>query len=205
MILFFLVLGRVLVLVVKRAVGGITRARTGTSCALSSLAILLLGLTPSTQAQRNFTVTVAPTNQNRVVISWKAQSATPVGDLVVVPQFVVHRSQDLNTWTPISGMLSGTLNQTLSLVDSNTSAVFYRVQSVIEMEYAELNGAKLASSELTGADFFGARLLGADLDEATLAGVNFSGADLRSADFSGADLRGADLFNAEASTAIFDS
>src|SRR5262245_11341838 len=141
-------------------------------------AAVLTNLAPLAYAQRSFTISVTPTNQNNVAIRWKAQSATPIGDLLLVPQFRVERSQDFINWSPISGKLSATLNQTLTLVDSNANAAFYRVQSFIEKEYGEMNGAKLASGELTGADFFGARLLGADLSEAILNGANLSAADL---------------------------
>ena len=38
------------------------------------------------QAQRNFSLTVVSTNQSAIVISWRAQSATPIGDLELVPE-----------------------------------------------------------------------------------------------------------------------
>jgi uncharacterized protein YjbI with pentapeptide repeats len=165
---------------------------------------LLLNFVPAAHAQRAFSLTLAPTNQN-FKLSWKVQSATPVGDLVVLPQFRVERSLDLKTWTPISGTMTGTLNQTLSATDSNVAAGFYRVQSMIEKPYATMNNAKLNSGQLTGANFFGAQLFHALLVSAQLNGANLSSADLRTADLTGADLRGADMFNANALLAVFSS
>lgn len=54
---------------------------------LSLLAGWIAGDVLTAHAQRSFTLTVAPTNQNGVVVKWPAQSATPVGDLPIVPQF----------------------------------------------------------------------------------------------------------------------
>src|SRR5262249_46555441 len=109
--------------------------------ALAALAATMPGFAPSARAQRAFSISLAPTNQSGIVIRWKAQSATPAGDLTLVPQFVVQRTIDFTNWTPISGNLTAALNQTLSLVDSNANTGFYRVQSLIEEEYAEMNGA----------------------------------------------------------------
>src|SRR5262245_61596599 len=90
-----------------------------------------LTLTPPALAQRGFTVTRVPTNQNRIAISWKVQSATPIGDVFIIPQFRVQRTLDLKAWSPFSDLLSGSLGQTLSLVDSNSTFGAYRVESVI--------------------------------------------------------------------------
>src|SRR2546428_11961650 len=94
------------------------------SSILVLLASLLAGLVPEAKAQRSFTLTLTPTNQNGLVISWTARSATPAGDLVLVPQFRVERSPDLKAWTPISAKLSASPGQVLSLVDSNSSQGF---------------------------------------------------------------------------------
>jgi len=158
------------------------------------------GLLPRANAQRAFSVAITPTNQNRIAISWKAQSATPIGDLVILPQFRVHRTLDFKTWIPVSGLLSGSLGQTMSLSDSNSNIGIYRVESVISEEYAELNNAKLSFGQLAGADFFGARLFGTSLDQADLAHSSFVGADLRFANLRGASLIGADLFNIQAAS-----
>ena len=169
------------------------------------LFVLLICSVSKAYSQRNFSVTISRTDQNNIQLTWTAQSATPIGDVFIIPQFEAQRSSDLTHWIPISGILSGSLHQILSVADSNSTSSFYRVQSIIQKEYAELNGAKLASGQLTGADFFGARLFRADLSDATLNGATLSAADVRFADFSNADLGGADLFNVEASSAIFDS
>jgi len=168
------------------------------------LTIFLLLVAPAANAQRSFTLLLAPTNGNGYALSWKAQSATPIGDLFVVPEFQLERSHDLKTWEPISGRLSATLGQRITMVDSNSSPAFYRVNSIISKAYAQLSHVKLDSGQLEGADFFGANLFGASLAQARLTGSSFSGADLRQADFSEADLSGADLFGVQASDAIFD-
>ncbi len=169
----------------------------------STGALLSLGVC-SGHAQRAFTVSVRSTNQGGATISWKAQSATPVGDLVVVPQFIVQRSSDLQSWTTVSGTFSPTLSQTVTFTDTNGGFAFYRVGSLIQKQYAEMSNARLNSGDLSGADFFGARLFGALFVQTKLLGARLSAADVRGADFTAADLRGADLFNLKASDAIFD-
>ena len=76
----------------------------------AKVSLLLAGLIGCSvlpvHAQRNFSLTLTRTNQSGVAIQWKAQSATPAGDLVLVPQFRVERSPDLKTWTAISGKLA---------------------------------------------------------------------------------------------------
>jgi hypothetical protein len=101
----------------------------------------VLGLIPSALAQRAFSVAIAPTNQNRVALSWKVQSATPIGDLFIIPQFRVQRTFDLKNWTSVSDLLSGSLGQILSLTDSNSTRGIYRIESVISSQYAELDNA----------------------------------------------------------------
>lgn len=172
---------------------------------LAPVAALAMGLTVTADAQRSFNLSVTPTNQNGVAIRWKSQSATPVGDMVVVPQFQVERSGDLKTWTPVSGMIASSLGQTNAFTDMATNLGFYRVNSIIQKEYAQLSHAKLDSGQLQFADFFGATLFGASLVSATLSNANLGAADLRSADLSGADLSGADLFGVNAFLAKFDS
>jgi uncharacterized protein YjbI with pentapeptide repeats len=170
-----------------------------------ALLLFVFGAICSAPAQRAFKVSVSPTNSANVAIRWKAQSATPVGDLFIVPQFQVQRSTNLQTWTPITSLLTPALSQIVTVVDTNPGPAFYRVQSIIEKPYAQLNQAKLASGGFAGADFFGASLFAADLTDSDLTGASLSAADVRSADFTGADLRGADIFGAQASAAIFDS
>lgn len=160
---------------------------------------------PSADAQRSFSLTVTPTNQNAVAIGWKAQSATPVGDVVIIPQFQVQRSTDLINWTPVSGMITGALSQKLTFTDPAGSLGFYRVSSIINQEYAQLNNAKLDGGQLQFADFFGAQLFAASLQTAVLTNADLGGADLQSANVSGANLAGADLFAVDAFLATFDS
>src|SRR2546430_1635962 len=81
-------------------------------------------------AQRSFTLSLAPTNENAVAISWQAQSATPIGDLIIVPAFQLERSPDLRTWEPIGEQFSPTLGQILTLTEPSSSLAFYRVSSV---------------------------------------------------------------------------
>jgi len=166
---------------------------------------LVLLLSPIAQAQRSFQITLHPTNNNAVAISWQAQSATPAGGEVLVPQFRVERSPDLKTWAPISQWMTAALGQTLTLIDSNTPSALYRVQALLDLQYAELSGANLAQGELAGSDFFGANLFGADLSEAILTGARLVAIDARFADFTRADLTGANLFWADAIGAKFDS
>src|ERR1043166_9464984 len=101
--------------------------------------VLLLSLivlvAPSAHAQRSPTLKITPTNQNSLAITWKAQSATPTNDLLIIPQYRLERSPDMNNWTPITAKLSASLGQTLSVLDSNSPTAFYRVQSLIEKEY----------------------------------------------------------------------
>src|SRR5436190_7444381 len=147
------------------------------------LAFALLFCSISSHAQRTFSVSLGRTNGTNVVISWKAQSATPVNDLLVVPQFRVQRSSDLVNWMPITAVLSPSLGQTVSIVDTNSTAAFYRVISIISKEYAQLNQKKLSNAGFMGADFFGASLFGSKCDNADFSGANLSGTDLRGADF----------------------
>src|SRR3569833_291974 len=165
----------------------------------------LFGNAPSAFSQRAFSLNIAGTNNNGTVITWTSQSATPVGDLLILPQFVVQRSDDLQSWTSISDRLTAPVSKKLLFTDTNAIHAFYRVQSIIQDDYPPLAGAILDSGPLSGADFLGADLFGASLQNASLAGAEFAGADLRNADFSGADLRGADLFAAFGSQTTFDS
>src|SRR5438874_72957 len=104
---------------------------TGKLFAWLSWSVVLICLAQNSYAQRNFTLGIAGANQNNVVVSWTAHSATPNGDLVLVPQFRVERSADMKTWTPISAKLTASLNQFLTLTDTNATTAFYRVQSLI--------------------------------------------------------------------------
>jgi uncharacterized protein YjbI with pentapeptide repeats len=169
-----------------------------------AIGVLLAMVVPSAHGQRAFTVSVRSTNQGGATISWKAQSATPVGDLVIVPQFVVERSADLQSWTTVSGTFSPSLSQTVTFTDTNGGFAFYRVGSIIQKQYAEMSNARLSSGGLAGADFFGARLFAARFDQAILTGARLSAADVRGGDFTLADLSGADLFYIRATEAIFD-
>jgi len=170
-----------------------------------SVALLLLLLPPIAHAQRSFQITLHPTNNNAVAIVWQAQSATPPGGEVLVPQFRVEQSPDLKTWTPINQWMTAALGQTFIVVDSNAPCAFYRVQALLDLQYAELSGADLAHGELAGSDFFGANLFGTDLSGAILTGAGLVAADARFADFTRADLTGANLFGADAIFAKFDS
>src|SRR5689334_15590671 len=83
------------------------------------------GSVPNAWAQRAFNLSIASTNAG-AAISWRAQSATPVGDLIMVPKFRVERSPDLLNWTRITGQLTASLNQTMTVTDSNAVPAFYR-------------------------------------------------------------------------------
>src|SRR5439155_1171700 len=100
---FFMLRVRILDLVIERTRRSSTRMR------LLLLLWAIIAFIPNARAQRNFTLTMAPTNQAAVVISWKAQSATPTNDFLIVPQFRVERSLDLKNWIPVSAKLSGSL------------------------------------------------------------------------------------------------
>src|SRR5436190_8881591 len=155
--------------------------------------------------QRAFNISFAPTNDDAVAISWKAQSATPIGDLFIVPDFQLERSADLRAWEPVGSSLSPTLNQIVTVIDpAGGSAAFYRVASTISKEYASLSQAALDFGGLEGADFFGANLFGATITSASLCGANLSGADLRSADLTDTDCSAANVFGTLATEAIFD-
>jgi uncharacterized protein YjbI with pentapeptide repeats len=193
------------------------KCKTRTGCSLlvilssfvirhSSLAIGLLLMTPVAvcHAQRAFSISIRTTNSVGPTISWKAQSATPVGDLFIVPQFVLQRSSDLKTWIPITTNIMASLGQTISVTDTNPGRAFYRVGSIIQKEYAQMSNVQLGSGQLAGADFFGATLFGTSFNQAQLPGASLSGADVTLADFTLADLSGADLFNLQASQAVFD-
>ncbi len=171
--------------------------------AILSIALLSFS-TATTFSQRAFNLNIASTN-NGMTISWPCQSATPLGETPIIPLFIVQRSTDLLSWTAISTNLTAPAGQTLTLSDTNANQAFYRVQSIIVKENAQLSQAILDSSDLTGADFFGAELFGASLQAAFLDGADFSGADVRTANFSGSELRGADFFGAFGSQAIFDA
>ena len=115
-----------------------TQARSILSFLVLLAAVGLLFTNPAS-AQRAFSVSVAPTNQNAVVVSWKVQSATPGGDFLLLPQFQVERTADLKNWTPISGMVTGALSQKLTFVYPAATVGFYRVNSIIDQEYAQLD------------------------------------------------------------------
>ena len=170
-----------------------------------ALLTAVLFFTTPVFAQRAFTVSVAPTNGNATAVSWRAQSATPTGDLFIIPQFQVERSSDLKNWTPISGQLAATLNQRLTFADPQGGVGFYRVNSIINQEYAQLSNAKLDGGQLQFADFFGAELFAASLQSAVLTNASFAAADIRNANFSNANLTNAIFFAANALSAKFDS
>jgi len=145
-----------------------TRAsRTSPRKLLWLLLVLVVGPVTNLKAQRNFSLTVQPTNQNAITIKWRTQSATPVGDLFIIPQFQVERSVDLKTWTPISGLISSSLGVTNNFTDAGTGVAFYRVGSLIQKEYAQMSNAKLNNGELQFADLFGATLFAATFVSAT--------------------------------------
>ncbi len=171
--------------------------------AVLSIALLLLSITTAF-SQRAFNLNISSTN-NATTISWPCQSATPLGETPIIPLFIVQRSADLQSWIPISSNLTAPASQTLTFSDTNANQAFYRVQSIIDKENAQLSQAVLDSSDLTGADFFGAELFGASLQASFLDGADFSGADVRTANFSGSELRGADFFGVFGSQAIFDA
>lgn len=159
---------------------------------------------PLANAQRAFNVSLTPTNDGAVAISWKAQSATPIGDLFIIPDFQLESSADLRVWTPIGNVLSPKLHDLITVIDPGGSAAFYRVASIISREYAQFSQAILDSGGLDGADLFGASLFGASIRDASLRGANLSGTDLRSADLTGSDLTGGTLFGTFADSATFD-
>ena len=156
-------------------------------------------------AQRAFTISISLTNQSQVVVRWNAQFATPIGDLFITPHYQVQRSGDLQTWTSIGVPFTGALLTNTVLIDSISGAAFYRVESIISLEYAHLENKILDLGQLDGGDFFGASLFNASLKSAQLRGANFSGADLSNADLFEADLSGANLFGVEAANATFNS
>jgi uncharacterized protein YjbI with pentapeptide repeats len=167
------------------------------------LTAIFLSGTLAALGQRSFNVSIALTNSG-AAISWKAQSATPNGDLFVIPQFLVERSPDLVNWTPVSGILSASLDQRVTFADTNNALAFYRVQSIIDLEYAHLDNVTPDGGQLASADFFGAELFGASLQQADLPSAEFPAADVRQADFANSDLAGADFFAAFGLEAVFD-
>ncbi len=169
------------------------------------LAATILFFAATASGQRAFTINVAPTNLNAAAVSWKVQSATPVGDLLMLPQFQVERSPDLKNWIPVSGMITGALSQKLVFTDPQSSLGFYRVNSLINQENAQLSNVKLDGGQLQFADFFGAELFAASLQSAILTNASFNAADVRHANFSSANLAGADFFAVDAFQATFDS
>jgi uncharacterized protein YjbI with pentapeptide repeats len=172
---------------------------------LSRALVFLCLLAPfRASAQRAFSISLTPTYDGAVAISWKAQSATPLGDLFIVPQFQLERSADLRTWEPVGNTISPNLNEIVTVIDPQGSFSFYRVASIISTEYAQLSHGVLDSGGLDGADFLGADLFGASLMSASLRGANLSGTDLRSANFSGSDLSGAKVFGVLGDSATFD-
>jgi uncharacterized protein YjbI with pentapeptide repeats len=169
------------------------------------LLTLAAGWAVSAQAQRNVSLTAASTNQNAIVIGWHAQSATPAGDTVVMPQFQVQRSADLAVWSGVGDLLSATNGQNLTFTDTTATMGFYRVNSIIDEEYAEFDNLVLNNGELQFADFFGASFFGASVQNASLGNANLEATDLRSANLTGTDLTGADLFGVNAFQTTFDS
>ena len=112
------------------------------------LAAIFLSGAPAAIGQRSFNVSIALTNSGPT-ISWKAQSATPNGDLLIVPEFRVERSPDLNNWTPVSGILTASsIGQKMSFADTNNAVAFYRVQSILDLEYAQLDKVTLNNGGL---------------------------------------------------------
>src|SRR5215471_1426629 len=137
--------------------------------------VTIWGLASATaHAGRDVSLAIAATKQSRILISWRAQSATPAGGTMLIPQFQVLRSFDLKHWMPMGSMITGTNGQSLSVIDGLTNAAYYRVQSSIVMEYAQLQNADLSGGDLEGADFFGAGLFSASLSQATLTGANLA-------------------------------
>src|SRR5580765_6066738 len=141
-------------------------------------------------AQRAPSISLTPTNDNAVAISWKGKSATPIGDLFIIPEYQLERSGDLRNWETVGNIQSPSLNETVTIIDRAASPVFYRVASIISREYAQFGQAVLDFGQLDGADLFGANLFGASIVDASLRGANLGGADLRAADLSGSDMAG---------------
>src|SRR5262245_54852590 len=69
-------------------------------------------------AQRAFQLTMQSAGPKGVILRWRARSATPVGDLMLVPRFQVERSADLKVWTPMGGIINPSLGQLLSVIDT---------------------------------------------------------------------------------------
>ncbi len=118
-------------------------------CGLFGFLVIQLFWSPAARAQRNFSLSLAVTNGNSAVLRWPVQSATPVGDVVLVPKFQVERSSDLKSWTPIGDVFEGSLGQVLTVTDPGGDAAFYRVESLLDLEYAQLEHANLSRGELT--------------------------------------------------------
>ena len=95
--------------------------------------------------------------------------------------------------------------QTLTFTDTVAAVGFYRVNSIIDHEYAELDNQILDNGDLRFADFFGASLFGASIQNATLNTADMAATDLRLANLTGTDLTDANLFGANAVQATFDS
>src|SRR5260370_21940125 len=87
------------------------------------LAAWLLG-SKVAEAQRSFLLTVEPRQPEGALIHWRAQSATPIGDLLLVPRFQLEPSLDLPTWSPLAEPVRPSLGPNVSIADAKRSAAF---------------------------------------------------------------------------------
>ena len=168
----------------------------------SAAAALLFGFVVVSPAQRSATLRLDSTNGSRIQITWRSGSIVPSPGLQIFPGYQVHRSADLQSWTPIgerfAGGIGGT-NKAFSFVDGDTGQElgFYRLESIVELPNADLIGENLAQGDFSGGNLFGADLFDANLHDAILRNTDLGGADLGFAVVTNADLSGANLFAAK--------
>src|SRR2546427_457638 len=169
---------------------------------LAVLVMPFIALTAlQTNAQRSVRLQLNPTNNSGIELTWQPGSVVPLPGLQLFPDYQVHRSHDLVSWTPVGGRFVGNIggtNRFLSFVDTGVAEAnaFYRVESIVDLQFADLIGEDLTGAEFHRANLFGADLFNAGLGKAKLPDAILSGADLRFAVLTNADLTRADLFAA---------
>jgi hypothetical protein len=154
----------------------------------------------------------------RTVEEERAQDAALQAYLDLVTQLLLHEKLQLSSagdevrgvararTLTVLGVLSGTRQATVvqflyeaNLIGSakREDGTLKKIDAVVSLEGANLEGVQLEGARLIGACLTGARLVAAHLRRADLRGVDLSRADLRRADLSRADLRVANLRRAD--------
>ncbi|HKS35990.1 MAG TPA: pentapeptide repeat-containing protein, partial [Verrucomicrobiae bacterium] len=176
----------------RKAIGG-----RGCRAAMVFAAMALAA--PELAGQRAVTLQISPNAPSPVEFRWQSGSVVPPPGFPIFPDYQAYRSGDLTNWMAMGERFPGGIgatNRVFSVMDpvGDGSMAFYRVESIVDLSFADLIGENLKRADFRGANLFGADLFAADLEGADLEGAILSAADLRFATLTNTTLQGADLF-----------